>query len=83
MSTKLQMTASELYNDDFIQKYSKFHSLDEILEKEGYCQDDLYNLTDDQKDNIIDTHTEFSNWQEMKSAAIRSLMQPHIRGCLD
>lgn len=54
---------NEIVNDKFIQKNSKFRSLDDLVEKSGYKIEDFGELKE--VDKFISQNTKFSSWEEL------------------
>lgn len=61
-----------LFNEDFMKKYSKFTSIDEMLEKSGFeikNQDDFRKIPEAEWDEFVMGNTKFKNWEEMMNKA--------------
>ena len=66
--TKITVPLKELVNDQFVQKNTKFRSLDEMVEKSGYELEDFGEV--EEIDRFISQNSRFSSWEELKSEAI-------------
>lgn len=67
-NTETTVPLNELVNDKFVQKNSKFKSLDEMVEKSGY---DLEEFGESKEvDRFISQNSRFSSWEELHSEAI-------------
>lgn len=71
----------ELFNDDFISQHSKFKTISELLEPSGLdfsSQEAFRNINVEELDKYISENTDFSSWEEMKSAATHALLSKKV-----
>lgn len=66
--TKTAVTLKEVVNDRFVQKNTKFRSLDEMVEKSGYEIEDFGEV--EEVNRFISKNSRFSSWEELHSKAI-------------
>lgn len=67
-NTKITVPLEELVTDRFIQKNSKFKSLDEMVTKSGYELKDFGELRE--VDKFISQNSRFSSWIELLDEAM-------------
>lgn len=62
----------ELFTPEFLKKYTRFISLDEMFEKSGFTinsQEDFEKIPEDAWDKFISTNSKFNLWKEMLDVA--------------
>lgn len=72
LSGEHKIPFKDLFNSDFLIKYTDFKSLDEMFHADEFViesEDDFKKVPDDKWDEYIGKHTRFSNWQEMMGKA--------------
>lgn len=62
-NTTTKVPLNELVNEKFIQRNSRFRSLDDLVEKSGYEIEDFGELKE--VDKFISQNTKFSSWEEL------------------
>lgn len=63
---------NELFNTTFMRKYTKFSSIDEMLDKSEFkieTNKDFESIDDNKWDEYVREVTTFQSWEEMKSEA--------------
>jgi len=61
----------ELLNNDFLKKFTKFGSIDDLLKKVGVSKPEALATADPAKlDSAVKENSSFGGWQEMLGAAI-------------
>ena len=63
---------SDLFASDFMNNYTDFKSIDEMIQSSGFVINtsaDIEKLPDGEWDNFVQMHTRFSNWNEMVKIA--------------
>lgn len=71
---KHEIQFSELFLPEFMTRHTDFASLEEMFEASGFVvesQEDFKNIPDDDWENFIKTHTQFSSWKDMQVTAFR------------
>lgn len=69
-----ELPLPELFNPNFMARYTRFSSFDEFMETGGFEAASLEEIEAIQKDTLdahISSTTTFINWQEMKIRAIQ------------
>jgi hypothetical protein len=64
-----QVPLSELFPPEFMQRHSKFDSLQDLFEASGFTiesAEDFAAIPPDQLDDFIRSSTSFASWKEMK-----------------
>lgn len=67
-----QVSLSELFDKNFMSKYTNFLTFDELLEAGNFivnCQEDFESIPEDELDEHIKLVTKFSSWEEMQGDA--------------
>lgn len=59
----------ELFIDSFMQKFTKFPTINEFIEKSGFDFTQLELIHDSELDEFVNNNTNFSDWQEMLNEA--------------
>ena len=67
LNGKTAVNLNEVVNDRFIQKNTRFRSLDEMVEKSGYELEDFGEV--EEIDRFISQNSNFSSWEELQSKA--------------
>lgn len=67
-NTEITVPLNEIVNNKFMQKNSKFESLDDLVEKSGYELKDFGEI--EEVDKFISSNSKFSSWQELYDEAI-------------
>ncbi|NLJ39187.1 MAG: hypothetical protein GX432_10550 [Candidatus Atribacteria bacterium] len=64
---------SELFNESFMFKYTRYSSFDEMLDKSGLMEKcgDFESIDDEKWDIFVKDGTDFVDWEEMKSEAVK------------
>lgn len=62
-NTTSKVPLNKLVNDKFIQKNSRFRSLEDMVEKSGYSLEDFGELKE--VDIFISQNSKFSSWEEL------------------
>ena len=70
-NTETTVPLNEIVNNKFMQKNSKFQSLDDMVEKSGYELKDFGEI--EEVDRFISSNSKFSSWQELYDEAIEEL----------
>lgn len=76
-----EVILQELYAPEFMQEYTEFDSIESLLEATKWdIQDeaDLQEVPEEELDDHVEAHSEFSSWEEMKSAAGNALIQRRL-----
>lgn len=63
----------DIITDTFIKMYTKFNSLQELMDNSGFkieSQDDFKSIPDDDWDKYIASVSKFRNWKEMLDSAM-------------
>jgi hypothetical protein len=63
---------NELLTPDFLERFSDFEYLDELVKKSGFSvdtQEDFENIPADEWDNYISQNSLFASWQDLLTAA--------------
>lgn len=73
IEVKQSVPFSELFNESFMSKYTKYSCFDEMLEDSRLLEKygDFESIDDEEWDNFVNVNTEFSDWEEMKSEAAK------------
>lgn len=75
--TSGKVTFAELFNNEFMVKYSEFTSIEEMFE---YCkldiktQEDYNNIDESMLDECVKEKTKFNDWKEMLQVASKEEM---------
>lgn len=72
----------EIFNDDFMKEHTKFSSISDFLESSGLdfsSQEAFRNVDITKLDAYIAENSDFSSWEEMKSAAGTFLVKRNLR----
>lgn len=62
----------EMFNPQFMMKYTQFSNFDEMLNKSGFkveTKEDFEAIDDSEWDEYVQKTTQFTNWQEMLNEA--------------
>lgn len=76
-----KVTFAELFTEDFLSKHSQYKAISDLLNDCGFTLDDpeaLNALKNGAFDVEISSRTDFSGWDEMRSAAVRSYVANKI-----
>ena len=73
-NTETTVPLNEIVNNKFMQKNSKFQSLDDMVEKSGYELKDFGEI--EEVDRFISSNSKFSSWQELYDEAIEEAAPP-------
>lgn len=74
-------TFREIFNDDFMSAHTKFSNISDFLKASGMNFDSgLHGVDINELDSFISGNSDFANWEEMKSAAGKSLIESKIIG---
>jgi hypothetical protein len=71
---KHEIPFSELFLPEFMTKHTDFASLEEMFQASGFVvesQEDFKAIPDDDWENFIKAHTQFSSWKDMQVTAFR------------
>jgi hypothetical protein len=72
LSEEKEVSFKELFDTDFMSKYTEFKSFKELLESGGFrvnSTEDFAAIPHDEFDEHISRATSFDNWEDMKRAA--------------
>ena len=71
---------SELFNQSFMLKYTRYTNFDEMLNDSGLLKKygDFESIDDEEWDIFINKYTKFSKWEEMNSEAGKIWMAKQI-----
>lgn len=67
-NTKTTVPLKEIVNEKFVQKNSKFKSLEDMIEKSGYEFEDFGEI--EKVDEFISSNSKFSSWEELYDEAM-------------
>ncbi|WP_129723510.1 hypothetical protein [Xylanivirga thermophila] len=73
---------NELFNLDFMRKYTDFSSIEDFFEFGGFevnTQEDYENLLQEELDKIVREKTKFKTWEEMLRCAGKEEMLRRLR----
>jgi hypothetical protein len=62
----------DLFNPDFMERYTEFSSIDEMVESSGFdveSADDFKRILDDGWDTFVASRTRFRTWKQMLAKA--------------
>lgn len=79
---KHEISFNDLFTSEFMNKYTDFKSIDEMLHADGFkidSNEDLEKSLGDEWDALIHRHTKFANWDEMKRVAGKEYFTEKIR----
>jgi len=71
----------EILNDRFMNKHTKFSSLEEFIEKSGFdfsSEESLDAISSEALDAFVRQNSEFGSWEEMLGDALSELMRSKI-----
>ncbi|TLS36559.1 hypothetical protein FCL54_14720 [Pseudalkalibacillus caeni] len=63
----------ELFPEDFMREYTKFSSINEMVDKSQWTvenDEDFSKIPDDEWDKYVKETTNFENWEEMQGTAV-------------
>lgn len=69
-----EVSFGELFPDSFIKKHTEFETLEVLFEESDYdvkSEEDFKQIPQEDWDNFIENHTEFSSWQDMMGKAFQ------------
>lgn len=78
---KENVKLGDLFNDDFMQRYTSVSSFDKLFEAGGFdinSKEDFDAIPDDDFDSCIRQHTSFSSWEEMKQKALNEYIKKKL-----
>ena len=64
----------ELFNPDFMKKYTNFISIDEMFEKSSFevnSEEDFEEIPEEELDEYVNNNTKFSTWEEMLQKGVQ------------
>lgn len=75
------VSLNNLFSDAFVQGCSKYSNIKELLTPAGITSQETFDAwcESDSADRYIRTHTDFSSWKEMRSAAAKQYAQKKQR----
>jgi hypothetical protein len=81
VEVKQTVSSSELFNQSFMFKYTKYVSFNLMLDESGLLEKygDFESIHDKEWDIFIQKNTKFSSWEEMKSKAANIWISKQIR----
>jgi len=76
-----KISFDDLYPEEFMQEYTDYNSISEMLSKSDFeieKQDDFENIPEDEWNDYIDNCTDFDNWEEMRSKAVKEWVEKDL-----
>lgn len=73
---------NELFNKDFMRKYTDFSSIEEFFKFGGFevnTQEDYNNLSQEELDKVVREKTKFKTWEEMLHCAGKEEMVRRLK----
>lgn len=73
---------TEIFNEEFLTKYSSFISLEDMFKKSGFkidTVDDFKAIPDNEWESFIVDNTKFSSWKEMQKIAATEYFQKKLK----
>lgn len=73
---------NELFNKDFMRKYTDFSSIEEFFKFGGFevnTQEDYNNLSQEELDKVVREKTKFKTWEEMLHCAAKKEMASRLK----
>lgn len=81
LSETAQVPFDELFSESFMQEYTSFSSMDELLKAGGFsCESekDFDSIPEDALDQYISSITSFDKWEDMVSEAASQYIEKKI-----
>lgn len=69
LSNKQSVSFDELFPNSFMQRYTKFSSIDEFELESRFDFNDVESIPDDELDVFVSENSSFSNWSDMLGKA--------------
>ncbi|MED4581863.1 hypothetical protein P9578_03620 [Brevibacillus choshinensis] len=73
---------SDLFTDEFMSRYTKFNNIDEFWDNSSFefeSKEEFEQINDDELDEYVKQHTEFSSWDDMKSRAAKEYITKKLK----
>jgi NADP-dependent 3-hydroxy acid dehydrogenase YdfG len=77
-----EVTFDKLFNDNFMQEFTKFNSFQEMLDNSGFkveTQEDFKAIPDKEWDDYIKENTKFDSWQDMGQSAQQEYLTNQVK----
>lgn len=66
-----QVPFEDLFNQQFMWKYTEFDSILEFVNESGFDFTNMESINESELDAFIEAHTSFSSWEDMKGKAAK------------